>query len=176
MSQSRLARLPAGAGNGRLIAGYQSIADQTYRVVSPRSSAAIDHRLQIYGYVASICTKVKTSSPLLASHRLRPSLLLRHSSSWQWPCQCSATQWETFIDNSCSGALAAHTDAAVFEAEQITGLLLLTIQRISWTQCPHCHAQLEPGSWTSSTSDLQDCGIQSHNVFLWKPSPSHPTI
>lgn len=63
------------AGNGRLIAGYRSISDRSYRMVSlgyvsqdlAHVSAVLIRFLQIYGYVSSICTKAQTLLPPLAS-------------------------------------------------------------------------------------------------------------
>ena len=61
------------AGNGRLIAGCRSISDQSYRMLAPWICfSGLGHvwalsifRLQIYGYVSSICTKAKTLLSLL---------------------------------------------------------------------------------------------------------------
>lgn len=65
----------AVAASARLIAGYWSISDQSYRMVSPgcvsqglaMSELVLIVRLQIYGYVSSICTKVQTLLSLLAA-------------------------------------------------------------------------------------------------------------
>lgn len=165
-------------GDRRLIAGYQSISDQSYRIVclgcvsqdSAMSGPLLIVLLQIYGYVSSICTKVKTLLSLLASvidflqmWKDISNVSFPHSqmlSFCDWHhcyfihltdsdlLSTLPTQWATFIDKGCSGALnTAHADIAVFMGrEQITGLLFPTIQLISSTRCPDCHAQLEPGS------------------------------
>lgn len=63
------------AGNGRLIAGDWSISDQRYWMVFlgcvsqdlAMSGLVLIVRLQIYGYVSSICTKLESLLSLLAS-------------------------------------------------------------------------------------------------------------
>ncbi|TKS88662.1 hypothetical protein D9C73_022907 [Collichthys lucidus] len=79
------------AGNGRLIAGYRSISDRSYRMVSlgyvsqdlAHVWAVLIHRLQIYGYVSSICTKAKTLLSLLAS-------VIDFLQMWLRQCKASA--------------------------------------------------------------------------------------